>query len=197
MDGHPQRRRAGRVVAQPQAVGRSEIDRHVAARGRSRRRSVKFASETSKKMLPTASTLTRALVVVGRFGTTMLSEPSFGVFATSVIGNVRPPLVESEILTVGRQRIGAVDAPRDRLGRTAGQVTALLGDTTANGPAPAIDGDLRSRPWRCRHPRRGCRAPSPRTPSSGPATAALRPSDSCASSSRRRSAAAHSRSSRM
>src|SRR5437868_3090893 len=43
---------------------------------------VKLAFEISKKMLPTASTLTRACVV-GVFGTVTASEPSLGVVAST------------------------------------------------------------------------------------------------------------------
>ena len=59
---------------------------------------VKFTSLISKKILPTASTLILA-VVVGRFGTLIDSDPSFAVEARTVVGNVCPPSVESEILT--------------------------------------------------------------------------------------------------
>src|SRR5215213_7786616 len=51
-----------------------------------------------KKTLPTASTLTR-LFWLNVPGTVIVSEPSFGVDAASVIGNVAPPLVESVIFT--------------------------------------------------------------------------------------------------
>ena len=60
---------------------------------------LKFVSEISKKMLPTASTLTRAVEVV-RLGSGTDSEPSLGVLAASTVGNVVPPSVESEILTI-------------------------------------------------------------------------------------------------
>jgi hypothetical protein len=46
---------------------------------------VKFTFETSKKMLPTASTFTRA-IVVNSFGTVTTSVPSFGVLAASTFG---------------------------------------------------------------------------------------------------------------
>ena len=59
---------------------------------------VKSALETSKKTLPTASTLTRACVVA-TFGSVTACEPSFGVLAASTIGYVWPPSVESEIFT--------------------------------------------------------------------------------------------------
>src|SRR2546421_57627 len=59
---------------------------------------VKLASETSKKMLPTASTLMRA-VLAEIFGTVTAAEPLLGVLATSTVGKVFPPSVESEIFT--------------------------------------------------------------------------------------------------
>ena len=46
---------------------------------------VKFAFETSKKTLPSASILTRACVVA-TFGIVTASEPSFGVSAASTSG---------------------------------------------------------------------------------------------------------------
>ena len=46
---------------------------------------VKLVLEISKKMLPTASTFTRA-VVVGLAGTVITSLPSLGVLAISVMG---------------------------------------------------------------------------------------------------------------
>ena len=61
---------------------------------------VKFAFETSKKTLPTASTFTRA-VVVGTFGIVTASEPSFAVLAASTCGYVTPPSVETLIFTFG------------------------------------------------------------------------------------------------
>ena len=48
---------------------------------------VKFALEISKKIFPTDSIFTLA-VVVGVFGTVITSEPSFAVLATSTVGNV-------------------------------------------------------------------------------------------------------------
>jgi hypothetical protein len=59
---------------------------------------VKFVFETSKKMFPSASTLTRA-VVVSAAGSVTSSVPSFAVLAASTSGYVRPPSEESEILT--------------------------------------------------------------------------------------------------
>ena len=69
---------------------------------------VKLALLISKKILPTASTFTRQ-VVLGVFGTVITSDPSFGVLATSVV-NVVPPSVETEIFTFA-QLIGATVVP--------------------------------------------------------------------------------------
>ena len=59
---------------------------------------VKFVSEISKKIFPTASTLTRANVVE-TLGKTTDSLPSLAVLAASTVGKVVPPSVESDILT--------------------------------------------------------------------------------------------------
>jgi len=59
----------------------------------------KLVSEMSKKMLPTASTFIRA-VVVGVLGIETDSLPSFAVLARRVVGKVLPPSVETEILTL-------------------------------------------------------------------------------------------------
>src|SRR5450432_4183734 len=59
---------------------------------------VKFVSEISKKILPTASTFIRA-VDVGVLGIKTDAEPLLGVLATRTVGNVLPPSVEREILT--------------------------------------------------------------------------------------------------
>src|SRR5690348_8280323 len=59
---------------------------------------VKFTFERSKKMFPTAATLTRASVVAV-FGTVIWAEPLLGTLAASVVGNVFPPSVESRIAT--------------------------------------------------------------------------------------------------
>src|ERR1041384_1293685 len=70
---------------------------------------VKFVSETSKNMLPSASTFMRA-VVVGVFGTSTDSLPSLSVLATRTIGKVMPPSVDSDIFTFAAL-IGAADVP--------------------------------------------------------------------------------------
>ena len=60
---------------------------------------VKFVSEISKKILPTASTFTRA-VVVGVLGIVSDSVPSLAVLAERTVGKVAPPSVDIEILTL-------------------------------------------------------------------------------------------------
>ena len=67
--------------------------------------SVKSASEISKKILSTASTLTLA-EFVDISGTTTVSEPSLGVEAATTTGKVRPPSSESKMFTLA-QLIGA------------------------------------------------------------------------------------------
>jgi hypothetical protein len=59
---------------------------------------VKFVLEMSKKTFAYASTLIRA-VLVGVFGSTTTSEPSFGVAAANTVGKLAPPLVDSRMLT--------------------------------------------------------------------------------------------------
>ena len=59
---------------------------------------VKFGSEMLKKMLSTASTLTRA-VEVGVFGTLIVAAPVLGVLDTRVNGKLLPPSMESSTRT--------------------------------------------------------------------------------------------------
>ena len=68
---------------------------------------VKFVFEMSKKMLPTASTLILAVVVLTP-GSVTSCEPSFGVFASSIVGYVKPPSVESRMLTFAQLTGAAV-----------------------------------------------------------------------------------------
>src|SRR5438477_8059241 len=99
---------------------------------------VKFASEISKKMLPTASTFTRA-VVVAMFGTVMLAEPLFGTLAATTLGNVFPPSVEIEILMLAALTGAAVVLATFQVtfnGEPPATVTAAFGAVTANGPLP-------------------------------------------------------------
>ena len=60
---------------------------------------VKFVSEISKKILPTASIFMRANDV-GVLGMVTDSLPSLAVLADSTVGKVLPPSVEREILTL-------------------------------------------------------------------------------------------------
>ena len=59
---------------------------------------VKFAFETSKKTLPSASIFTRA-ELVAKCGIVTASEPSFGVLAARTCGYVSPPSVDRLIFT--------------------------------------------------------------------------------------------------
>ena len=59
---------------------------------------VKFGSEILKKMLPIASTLTRA-VAVGVFGTLIVAAPLFGVLEARMNGKLLPPSMESSTRT--------------------------------------------------------------------------------------------------
>jgi hypothetical protein len=98
---------------------------------------VKFAFETSKKMFPTASTFTRA-VVVSVLGSVTTSEPSFVVLAASTVGYVCPPSVESEIFT-SEVETGGRSVPATFhvtvCCEPGGYVTAVSGAVTRNGPA--------------------------------------------------------------
>src|SRR4051812_17020899 len=60
---------------------------------------VKFASETSKKILPTPSTFIRAAELRMPLGRVTPALPSLGVLASRTMGKVWPPSVESVILT--------------------------------------------------------------------------------------------------
>src|SRR5678816_1542878 len=60
---------------------------------------VKLVFEISKKILSEASTLIRAFVVE-RFGTVINWVPSLGVLAARTVPKVRPPSVESKMLTL-------------------------------------------------------------------------------------------------
>src|SRR2546423_12191746 len=100
---------------------------------------VKFAPEMSKKILPTASTLTRA-VVVGALGTVTFSVPSLGVLVSSTVGKLFPPSVESEILTLAQLTGAAVVLATFHVTvwvEPAAQLTAVLGAVTTNGPLVA------------------------------------------------------------
>ena len=66
---------------------------------------LKLVLEISKKILPTASILIRA-VVLKPTGIVTACVPSFGVVASNTVGKVKPPSVEKEIFTLA-QLIGA------------------------------------------------------------------------------------------
>ena len=95
----------------------------------------KLASEISKKILPTAATLMRAVELRIPLGSITDCDPSLGVLAARVIGKVNPPSVERVIVTFA-QLTGA------RLVLLTFQVTVWaplnvpppLGAVIANGP---------------------------------------------------------------
>ena len=91
-------------------------------------------------MLPTASTFTRACVVAVA-GRVTACEPSFGVLAARVSGNVAPPSVDSRMLTVA-VLIGAAFVPETFhvtvCAAPRGAMTAVFGAVTRNG---AVRGD--------------------------------------------------------
>lgn len=100
---------------------------------------VKLASEISKKILPTASTLIRA-VVVAPLGIVTDSVPSLVVLAAKTVGKVVPPSVDNEILTLA-QLIGAPVVPfTDQVmvwAEPPAQDTLVLGEVTWKGPVVA------------------------------------------------------------
>ena len=100
---------------------------------------VKFVLEISKKILPTASTLMRA-VDVGVFGIVTLWLPSLAVLAARTVGNVLPPSVEKEIFTFAALTGAAVVLATFQVTVCAEfptKETLVFGDVTANGPLPA------------------------------------------------------------
>ena len=96
----------------------------------------KSALEISKKILPTASTLMRH-VVLNDEGIVITSDPSLAVAAAKTVGNVFPPSVDNKIFTLAQLTGAAVvlftlqvtvaDEP-------ASQVIFVLGDVTWKGP---------------------------------------------------------------
>ena len=95
---------------------------------------VKLASDTSKKMLPTASIFTRACVVAIA-GKVTACVPSFGVLAARDSGNVAPPSVDRRMLTEA-VLIGAAFVPETfqvTVCVPAGRLTAVFGAVTRNG----------------------------------------------------------------
>src|SRR6187551_822842 len=86
-------------------------------------------------MLLTASTFIRA-VDVGMLGIKTISEPSLGVLAVRIVGNVLPPSIESEILTLAAFPL-AFQVTLRLL--NVGIITAIFGAVTAKGlAAPSI-----------------------------------------------------------
>lgn len=112
---------------------------------------VKFVSEISKKILPTASTFTRA-VVVGVLGIRSDSVPSLVVFAARTVGNVVPPSVESESLTFAVLTGGSVVLMTFQVivwDEPPAHDTFVLGDVTLNGPAVLVTVTVMSVNWVC------------------------------------------------
>jgi len=101
---------------------------------------VKFAFETSKKMLPTPCTLIRA-DVLATLGTVIVWVPSLDVLAASTIGNVFPPFVDIDIFTFAQ-----LTGPPEVFATfqvtvccvPPVQVVAPLGDVTTKGPAAEV-----------------------------------------------------------
>ena len=101
---------------------------------------VKLVLEISKKILPTASTFIRA-VVVGVFGITNVSVPSLGVFAANTVGNVCPPSVDKDIFTLAQLTgVAVVLATAQVIAceELPAHETAVLGELTANGPEAVL-----------------------------------------------------------
>src|SRR4051812_202544 len=100
----------------------------------------KSTSETSKKMLLLHFTLARAEGAT-RLGMVRLCVPSLGVAARSVSGNVRPPLVESMMSTLGQFTGGEAVFATFHVtvcNEPPGHVPAAFGAVTWNGPAAVL-----------------------------------------------------------
>lgn len=96
---------------------------------------VKLVLEISKKILPTASTFMRA-VVVGVLGIVTTSLPSLVVLATNVL-KVVPPSVEMDIFTLAVLTGEAVVLATFQVmvcEELPAHDTAVLGDVTEKGP---------------------------------------------------------------
>ncbi len=96
----------------------------------------------SKKMLPTASTLMRALVVAAVLaGIVNTAVPLFGILSANTMGNVCPPSVDKVIFTVATL-IGAafVFATSQVIVWVvpASHVRAVFGWVITNGPLSAL-----------------------------------------------------------
>ena len=97
---------------------------------------VKLVLEISKKMLPTASTLIRA-VVVGVFGITTSALPSLAVLDNKTVGKLCPPSVDNDIFTLAQLTGEAVVLATAQVTvcvEPPVQETAVFGTETANGP---------------------------------------------------------------
>jgi hypothetical protein len=96
---------------------------------------VKLVLEISKKIFPTASIFTLA-VVVGVLGIVTTSLPSLAVLATRVL-NVVPPSVEMDIFTLAQLTGAAVVLATFHVtvcDELPAQDTAVLGAVTEKGP---------------------------------------------------------------
>ena len=97
---------------------------------------VKFVFEMSKKMLPTASTFILAVEVVPT-GIVTACDPSLGVVAAKTIGNVCPPSVDIDILTLAQLTGAAVVFATFHVtvcDEPPAHETFVLGDVTVKGP---------------------------------------------------------------
>ena len=107
----------------------------------------KSASLRSKKTLPTASTLSRALAVA-TFATDTTCEPSFGVLAASTCGYVKPPSADMLIFTFAAE-IGGRSVPATSQVTVSGAWPSTVPpapcDVTRNGPVPGCERDGRVR----------------------------------------------------
>jgi len=107
--------------------------------GGSGSRIVNEGREIAKKTFPTQATRMRAVALpVGVLGTVIACDPSFGVEARSVVGNVCPPSVERSIDTFA-QETGAAAVPATFQVTVCveppAQSTADAGKVIAKGPA--------------------------------------------------------------
>ena len=101
---------------------------------------MKLVSEISKKIFPTASTLTLP-VVVPVFGIVNVSVPSFAVLAAKTTGKVWPPSNDRDILTFATLTGAAVVLATSQVivwDEPPAQVTFVLGAVTVNGPAVLV-----------------------------------------------------------
>jgi len=97
---------------------------------------VKFASEISKNILPTASIFIRA-VVVDKLGIVTLCDPSLAVLPANTDGNVVPPSVDNDILTLAALTGAFVVFATFHVTvcvEPPANVTVVFGDVTTNGP---------------------------------------------------------------